>query len=269
MTLATLMRTFGTDALLNKIKKLWLEYHRNVQNLVSIEIDIDTTLLDTISENSPIVHVIFDSARFSIHYVGKNVYDKIGYTNEEFMKDQFKMIFKIMKLEHILFFTKVLNWDSIANKILTEDMRKEFYSFVICGLSFKHKDGRQVKTMMRSYGLKMNEKGYPIYGIIELTEVGHLFRSDEYWVHVTAGKTNQNSISFFSNQHEIKEHWLISPRELEVLKLIELGLSSKEIGIKMFLSIHTIEKHRKNMLRRTGATDSNALIELCKRCNIL
>lgn len=44
----------------------------------------------------------------------------------------------------------------------------------------------------------------------------------------------------------------LSPRERDVLRLVALGLSSKEIATRLGLSVRTVENHRSNMSRRTG-----------------
>jgi DNA-binding CsgD family transcriptional regulator len=269
MLLNSLRRILDKDILLKKLKTQWIEHQRKERGLVSTEIDFDTETLDVLSEQSQNLYMIFDWTNLSLHYLGKNIEDKFGYSIEEFEKDKFKMMFKILKLEHCLYWFRFLLWDKAANLVLTQEMRLENYSFVLCGLTFKHKDGHDVKTMIRSYCLKVNEKGFPIYGIFELSVVNHLLKSDDYWLLISAGKTNRKELAFFSNEIISKGSYLISPRELEVLKLIEKGLSSKEIAAFLFLSVDTIDKHRKNMLRRVGASDSNALIELCKRCSIL
>jgi DNA-binding CsgD family transcriptional regulator len=269
MLINSLRRILDTNILLDKIKSLWIEHHQKERGLVPIAVKFDTQILDILSEQSPNLYVVFDWINFSLHYVGKNAYDKIGYTHQELKENQFKILFKILKFEHLLFFAKVLLWDNIANKKLTQEMRLEHYAFVVCGLCFKHKEGHFVKTMISSYAVKTNEKGFPIYGIIEISDVGHLMKSDDYWVLASAGKTDKKSIAFFSNEIISKGNYLISPRELEILKLIEKGLTSKEIAAELFISVETVEKHRKNMLRRVGSPDSNALIELCKRCSIL
>ena len=43
----------------------------------------------------------------------------------------------------------------------------------------------------------------------------------------------------------------LTEREIEVLKQIALGLSNKEIGDKLNISIHTVVSHRKNIIRKT------------------
>jgi DNA-binding CsgD family transcriptional regulator len=44
----------------------------------------------------------------------------------------------------------------------------------------------------------------------------------------------------------------LSEREIEIVKLIETGLSSEQIADKLFLSVHTVNTHRRNILEKTG-----------------
>ncbi|MFN8540508.1 MAG: helix-turn-helix transcriptional regulator [Thermomicrobiales bacterium] len=46
--------------------------------------------------------------------------------------------------------------------------------------------------------------------------------------------------------------WL-TPRELEVLRLIAGGLSNREIAAKLFLSVRTAERHIANIYKKIGA----------------
>ncbi len=47
-----------------------------------------------------------------------------------------------------------------------------------------------------------------------------------------------------------------SKREVEILKLLAEGRSSKEIADSLFISRHTVDTHRRNMIRkaRVGRT---------------
>ncbi|MGL4630669.1 MAG: response regulator transcription factor [Leadbetterella sp.] len=62
---------------------------------------------------------------------------------------------------------------------------------------------------------------------------------------------------------------ILSDREKEILNHIKNGLDTKEIAEKLFLSPHTVEKHRKNMLEFTGARDISSLIQICGMGNII
>jgi DNA-binding NarL/FixJ family response regulator len=48
---------------------------------------------------------------------------------------------------------------------------------------------------------------------------------------------------------------LLTPRELEVLKLIAEGHTSKEIAAMLVISIKTVDRHRTNMLQKLGMRD--------------
>ena len=48
---------------------------------------------------------------------------------------------------------------------------------------------------------------------------------------------------------------VLTPRELEVLKLIAEAYTSKEIAKELFISIKTVERHRQNILDKLGMSD--------------
>lgn len=49
----------------------------------------------------------------------------------------------------------------------------------------------------------------------------------------------------------------LSSRETELIHLIAEGLTNKEIAEKLFLSVHTIKTHRKNIIKKLGFTFKN------------
>jgi DNA-binding NarL/FixJ family response regulator len=52
----------------------------------------------------------------------------------------------------------------------------------------------------------------------------------------------------------------LSEREIEILELICKGLSNQEIGEKLFISKRTVDKHRSNILDKTGANNTASLV---------
>jgi DNA-binding NarL/FixJ family response regulator len=51
---------------------------------------------------------------------------------------------------------------------------------------------------------------------------------------------------------------VLSSRENEIIQLIAAGKTNKEIAGTLFLSIHTIKTHRKNIIKKIGFTFKNA-----------
>lgn len=52
----------------------------------------------------------------------------------------------------------------------------------------------------------------------------------------------------------------LSEREIDVLKLLATGKSNKEIAEQLFISIHTVISHRKNISNKIGVKSTAALV---------
>ena len=57
-----------------------------------------------------------------------------------------------------------------------------------------------------------------------------------------------------------ENHGAISEREVEIVHLLSMGYSSKEIGEMLFISEHTVNTHRRNMVRKLDLRNSYQLI---------
>lgn len=62
---------------------------------------------------------------------------------------------------------------------------------------------------------------------------------------------------------------VISSREKEVLELIADGLTNPQIAEKLFLSLHTVDSHRKNLLTKFGTNNAASLIKLAAKYNMI
>jgi DNA-binding CsgD family transcriptional regulator len=60
----------------------------------------------------------------------------------------------------------------------------------------------------------------------------------------------------------IKNVAKLSKREREILTLISRGLTSRDIAKEIFLSLNTINTHRRNILRKTGAKNTLAVVAI-------
>jgi DNA-binding NarL/FixJ family response regulator len=62
---------------------------------------------------------------------------------------------------------------------------------------------------------------------------------------------------------------VITRREKEVLEHIAAGMTNNEIAQKMFISITTVETHRKNLLEKFSARNTAELVKLAFQMKIL
>ncbi len=65
-------------------------------------------------------------------------------------------------------------------------------------------------------------------------------------------KEIENVFEKFLPQNEDEEASKLSEREKDIVRLVAKGLTNKEIADKLFLSIHTVTTHRKNISAKLG-----------------
>jgi DNA-binding CsgD family transcriptional regulator len=89
-----------------------------------------------------------------------------------------------------------------------------------------------------------------------------------FQVWVTSGRyVHKGRIS--NKPFKLKAMYPFTFKEKEVLALISMGLTTKEIAGKLNISHHTVETHRKNLLRKCEAKNSAQLVQLALANQIL
>ena len=76
------------------------------------------------------------------------------------------------------------------------------------------------------------------------------------------------------NQAELIEADLINPvafsdREMQILQLIALGRTSKEIADELFLTAHTVDSHCRKMIKRVKAKNIFGVFNYTMRFGII
>jgi LuxR family maltose regulon positive regulatory protein len=61
----------------------------------------------------------------------------------------------------------------------------------------------------------------------------------------------------------------LTDRELSVLRLLEQGLSQREIAQELFLSFHTVHSHTKSIYTRLDATSREQAIDHARKQGLL
>jgi two-component system response regulator NreC len=61
----------------------------------------------------------------------------------------------------------------------------------------------------------------------------------------------------------------LTPREYEVLKLVAEGNSNKQVGIKLNISIRTVEHHRLSIMRKINVTNTAGLVRYALRHKVI
>lgn len=86
-----------------------------------------------------------------------------------------------------------------------------------------------------------------------------VFKGERY-VHTSVSFAAPGESAKPSFRDDFRKRLGLSKREQEILELISKGLTSNLIGQTLFISKHTVETHRKNILRKLDFNSSTELV---------
>ena len=152
-------------------------------------------------------------------------------------------------------------------EVIKEFSKKGFPCKVIVLSS--HDDLRIIKEVMKLGASAYLTKKCAGENIVEA--VHSVSRGEEYFcksvrekIFNTVAKDNPKL-----NRQEANSNSILTDRELEIIKLISLEYSGKEISDQLFISTNTVETHRKNIMKKLDAKNSISLVKYALRNNLV
>lgn len=124
-----------------------------------------------------------------------------------------------------------------------------------------HDDLRIIKEVMKLGANGFLTKKCAGENIIEA--IGAVLDGEEYFCKAvrekifTSATKDLAKASFF----ETKDEDNLTEREREIITLIALEFSGKEISEQLFISVNTVETHRKNIMKKLDAKNSISLVK--------
>jgi DNA-binding NarL/FixJ family response regulator len=157
------------------------------------------------------------------------------------------------------------NMDGI--EVLKEFSRKSFPCKVIILSSYD--DLKIVKEVM-----KLGAKGYltkksageNIIEAIKIVNADQEYFDDHVREKIFASFTRNNPKL---NKNSFEKNQILSPRELEIITLISLEYSGKEISEELFISLNTVETHRKNIMKKLKMKNVIGLVKYALKNNLI
>jgi len=129
-----------------------------------------------------------------------------------------------------------------------------------------------IKVLM----LTMLEDTETVKAAIKAGAAGYVFKSASLEEFSKALNTVAAGASFYSE--EVMKRMVeseeggpdgLTDRELEIVRLISSGLKSSEIAKQLFISVNTVETHRKNIFSKTGVKNAVGLSHYARKHGII
>lgn len=151
--------------------------------------------------------------------------------------------------------------DFTMREVDIEDRTRLSYTW---NLRIKNGAGKYVNLYKHQTPLSLDKNGKPNIGISHNT-----ITSEEVEIPMIAtvkflNKNDEYETLFHKNYSQNLLTEGLSNREKDILRLLTFNYTSKEIGNKLFISSHTVDGHRRKILKKTGLKSTGEIIQYCK-----
>jgi len=197
--------------------------------------------------NRMIDTLIITDIKGKIKIVNQATMDLLGYTEEELIGQPIEKILSRNSRNEVL---NTYSIDTILNEEPVQNVYNTYYT-----------KSENVIPVCFSRSI-MYDKKNKITGILHIA-----FHNSEGFQKEKKEK-EENSENKFRNIKTIGEIPL-TDRELEIIKLITEELSNREIADKLFISVRTVETHRKNIMQKLHTKSVIALVHYAAHNGII
>lgn len=204
--------------------------------------------LDNI-ENRPFY--LFDLKENKYLFISKKYLQMLGYPDSTTLDDNF--------------FINSLHPDDFEEIVQAPDMYLDFINSaepknkgrykLISDYRLKMPDGVYVRVTEQMIALEFSEENMPwiFFTICDLSPMQDLTSKPGAVIMDTLTK---DIVKTFGCYKKLLPGSILTAREFEILTLVSKGLLSKQIALRLGISINTVNNHRRNILIKTGCSNT-------------
>ncbi len=244
------------DILLREIAKIWDIQKTNFPpNNLGTEIALFKNAMD-LCHIFPYYYFINDHQKNHIEFVSPEIKDILGYD-----LDQITIEFLIAQIhpddkEHYI------NFSEQSEQLLTSrDINKQLNYKISYDFRIKKIDNTYLRILQQSFTIAYSKQENKFRSLNLHTDITQLKYTGEPRLEILGLNDQTSSLTVFGNEKTYEKALSpISKREQEILLLLANGKTTNEISKELFIAQETVNKHRKNMLQKTDATNTASLI---------
>lgn len=218
--------------------------------------------IQLILKHAPIVSFVLDLREQQFNYISSNTNEIFGYDSKDFTDKGLLFTNEIIHPEDLINTWKLLKkvWGFI---IAVPSAERGHYKFSFDYRTVKP-DGVVVRILEQIALLQQDSKGNITHILGICNDITSWKRSGNQIASITS--SIDHSIHFFTCDDYEKglSQTVLSKRELEIVKLLAQGNSSKYIAAKLCISFHTVNTHRQHMIEKTKTKNTGELVYFAK-----
>ncbi|MGY5356066.1 LuxR C-terminal-related transcriptional regulator [Wenyingzhuangia sp. IMCC45467] len=207
--------------------------------------------------------ILTNTINNTYEFISKNFEKTLGLSIDKMMEEGVSYWFDHHHPKDLEIWLNILNelMSFTMSEVPIEDRKKLSYTW---NLRIKNSKGVYVNLHKHQTPIAFDQSGKPIVGISHNTITSE---NVELPMIASIKKLNDNNeyeTIFYKNYSQNLLTDGLSNREKDVLRLLALNYTSKEIADKLCISSHTVDGHRRNIIKKTGLSSTGEIIQYCK-----
>ncbi|GAA4805422.1 LuxR C-terminal-related transcriptional regulator [Litoribaculum gwangyangense] len=249
--------------ILENIKSSYKEIFESYYNS-SLEDHIKKIVeLDAYLPYSSTFFCITNTQSLSFEYISKNMSSCLGLDYDVMKSKGMNYFWSRMHPDDIEPWLQALNelMKFTLSNILVEERSKMSYTW---NYRIKNAQGVYLNVIQNTTPLEFDNNDKPIIGLAHYTVLHSKIKLP---VSATAKLLNDNNeyeTKYFNNFSQKLLSDGITNRERDIVRLLVLNKSSKEIAEKLNISVNTVDTHRRNILKKLNIKSTGELIGMMK-----
>ncbi|WP_316820271.1 LuxR C-terminal-related transcriptional regulator [Pedobacter gandavensis] len=202
---------------------------------------------------------IFNWSSMQYLFMSDSVKHILGYTSKSFLEKGLNFTLSIIHPEDMLKFKEL--HQTIFNyfySIPAAQRPKIRFSY---NLRVKTADNNYVHILRQSTFIRFSVDGKPTIESVHSTDITGFKHSNH--INLTIHQLSDAGTYLLCHEQEFSEaQTKLTEREKQVLELVRLGYTTKEIAYHLYLAIETVKSHRKHIIAKTGACNMTAAVNM-------
>lgn len=248
---------------LNDIEKIYSEIFKSYSN-PTLEEHINKIIeSDIYLPYSSTFFCITNTQDLSFEFISKNMYSCLGIKSDELIKKGMRYFWSRIHPDDLKEWLAALNelMQFTLNEISINDRQNMSYTW---NYRFMNSKGKYVNIIQNTTPLQYDNEHKPIIGLAHYTVVDSKIKMQ---VCASAKLLNDNKeyeTKYFNNFSQKLLSNGVTNRERDIIRLLVLGNSSKDISEKLDISFNTVNTHRRNILKKLNISTTGELIGMLK-----
>ena len=191
-------------------------------------------------------------------YVSKNFTSCTGIKDSEMLEGGMKYFWSRFHPDDIGLWVKTLQslMDFTMNELDCKKRKRMNYTW---NYRIKNAGGTYVNIIQNTTPLQFDKTNKPIVGLAHYTVLDSRMKMDICATAKYLNDQNEYETLFFTNISSQKLLATVSNRERDIIRLLLLKNTSNEISEKLHISKHTVDTHRRNILKKLDFTSTSEL----------